>query len=136
MKKILACILIAATLVFMIGCGGGKNKSEIVGFWQITDENADAAYGIGLEFRKDKTLYIGLSKENIAQFTDMSEKDIERALEGLGYIYKITYNIKSDTVMEITVSAMMGLAKEKTEVTYSLDGDTLVFDGAVYKRVK
>jgi hypothetical protein len=38
--------------------------------------------------------------------------------------------------MEITVSAMMGLAKEKNEITYSLNGDTLVLDGATYKRVE
>jgi hypothetical protein len=136
MKKIGAFILIAATLVLMSGCGGGGNKSDIVGFWEITDENSAAAYGLGLEFRKDGTMYIGLSKENLAEFTDMSEKEIEQALEGLGYLYKITYDIKSDTSMEITVSAMMGLAKEKTEVAYSLDGDTLVLDGVTYKRVE
>lgn len=129
-------ILVAATLLLMIGCGGGKNKSEIVGFWEITDdENSGVTYGVGLEFRKDGTMYIGLSKDNLAEFTDMTEKEIEQAMEGLGYLYKITYDIKSDTEMEITVSAMMGLAKEKTDVTYSLSGDTLVLDGTTYKRV-
>ena len=38
--------------------------------------------------------------------------------------------------MEVTMKALMGLAKEKVTVTYSLDGDTLVFDGATYTRVK
>ena len=48
----------------------------------------------------------------------------------------IEYKIKSDTEMEVTVSALFGLQKESTTVTYSLDGDTLEFDGAVYTRVK
>ena len=48
----------------------------------------------------------------------------------------IKYEIKSDTEMEITMSALMGLKKEKVTVTYKLDGDTLEFDGATYSRVK
>jgi len=48
----------------------------------------------------------------------------------------IEYKVKSDTEMEIIASAMFGLAKETGIVEYSLDGDTLTFDGAVYKRVK
>ena len=57
-------------------------------------------------------------------------------MKGLEMLMKIKYKIKSDTEMEITVSAMLGLAKESTTVAYSLDGDTLVFDGATYTRVK
>ena len=48
----------------------------------------------------------------------------------------IDYKIKSDTEMEVTVSAFMGLAKETTTVSYTLDGDSLTFDGATYTRVK
>ena len=51
-------------------------------------------------------------------------------------LMKIEYEIKSDTEMVITVSAMFGLAKESDTVTYELNGDTLVFDGATYTRVK
>ena len=47
----------------------------------------------------------------------------------------IEYKIKSDTEMEITMKALFGLAKEKTVIPYSLDGDTLVFDGNTYARV-
>ena len=32
--------------------------------------------------------------------------------------------------------AKLGLAKESATVSYSLDGDTLVFDGATFTRVK
>jgi hypothetical protein len=136
MKKIWVFVLIAATLILMIGCGARKQQKRYRRFWELTDESSAVSYGLGLEFRKDGTMYIGLSKENLAEFTDMSEKEIEQALEGLGYLYKITYDIKDDTTMEITVSAMMGLAKEKNEITYSLNGDTLVLDGATYKRVE
>ena len=55
---------------------------------------------------------------------------------GLGMLMSIEYDIKSDTEMEITVSAMFGLAKESETITYALDGDTLTFDGATYTRVK
>ena len=48
----------------------------------------------------------------------------------------IEYKIKSDTVMELTAKALLGLVKEKTEVEYKLDGDKLTFDGATYSRVK
>ena len=48
----------------------------------------------------------------------------------------IEYKIKSDTEMEVTVSALFGLSKESSTIAYSLDGDTLVFDGATYTRVK
>ena len=57
-------------------------------------------------------------------------------MKGLEMLMKIKYKIKSDTKMEITVSAMLGFAEESTTVTYFLDGDTLVFDGATYTRVK
>ena len=51
-------------------------------------------------------------------------------------LYTIKYKVKSDTEIEVTISAMLGLAKESTTVEYSLDADTLVFDGATYIRVK
>ena len=54
----------------------------------------------------------------------------------LDMLITIKYKIKSDTEMEVTVSAMFGLAKETTTVSYKLDGDTLSFDGADYQRVK
>ena len=34
------------------------------------------------------------------------------------------------------MSAFMGMAKESNDVEYTLDGDTLVFDGATYTRIK
>ncbi|MBR3962366.1 MAG: hypothetical protein IKK14_02445, partial [Oscillospiraceae bacterium] len=63
---------------------------------------------------------------------DVSEED----LAALDFLMKMEYKIKSDTEMEVTMKALMGLAKEKVTVTYSLDGDTLVFDGVTYTRVK
>lgn len=58
-------------------------------------------------------------------------------MKGLGAIMSMKYKIKSDSVIEVTMSALMGLGgKETIEVSYSLNGDTLVFDGATYKRLK
>lgn len=61
---------------------------------------------------------------------------MSEAMQGLDALMSIDYKVISDTEMEITVSAMFDLAKESTKVTYSLEGDTLTFDGAVYTRVK
>ncbi len=38
--------------------------------------------------------------------------------------------------MEVTVKALLGLAKESETIAYELNGDTLKFDGAEYTRVK
>ena len=51
-------------------------------------------------------------------------------------LLSMEYEIKGDTEMEITMKALFGLAKEKATVAYELNGDTLVFDGATYTRVK
>ena len=51
-------------------------------------------------------------------------------------LMSMEYKIKSDTEMEITMKALLGLAKESATVKYQLDGDTLIFDGATYTRVK
>ena len=66
----------------------------------------------------------------------MSDKEWDEAMEGLDMLMSIEYDVKSDTEMKITVSAMFGLAKESTTIPYKLEGDTLTFDGAVYTRVK
>ena len=57
-------------------------------------------------------------------------------MKGLDMLMSMEYEIKSDTEMEITMKALLGLAKEKATVTYELKDDTLVFDGATYTRVK
>ena len=137
MSRFLALIL-TFLMVFSFTACSGSNKKNIVGTWQIVDEATATEYGIGIEFTKDGKLRYGLTEDILSTISgdDVSEQEIEDALEGLDLLMKITYDIKSDTEMEITISAMLGLAKESTTVTYELDGDTLTFDGAKYKRVK
>ncbi len=131
MKKILA-ILLAAMLVFSLAaCGGSGNKQAIIGTWQLTDEETETEYGLGLQFTKDGKLRYGLTLEDLTTLT--GDEDVDKALS---YLMSIEYKIKSDTEMEVTVSTMFGLAKESTTVAYSLNGDTLEFDGATYARVK
>ncbi|MBR6657343.1 MAG: hypothetical protein IKL18_04135 [Oscillospiraceae bacterium] len=129
MKKILALFLAAMMLLSLSACGGG-NKKDIVGTWHIVDETTQTEYGLGIQFEKDGTLRYGLTEEMFGE--DVSEED----LAALDFLMKMEYKIKSDTEMEVTMKALMGLKKEKVTVTYSLDGDTLVFDGVTYTRVK
>lgn len=129
MKKLLAIFLAAMMLLSLSACGGG-NKKDIVGTWHIVDETTQTEYGLGIQFEKDGTLRYGLTEEMFGE--DVTEEE----LAALDILMKMEYKIKSDTEMEITMKAFMGLAKEKATVTYSLDGDTLVFDGVTYTRVK
>lgn len=136
MKKTIAIILVLVLVLALTACGG--NKKGIVGAWELTDTETETQYGFGLEFKKDGTMIYGLTSDMINQLSegDMSEKEIDEALESMGMFMKIEYKIKSDTEMEIKVSALFGLASEKTTVPYKLSGDTLEFDGATYTRIK
>ena len=131
MKKLLAFLLAAIMLLGLTACAGGGNKQAIIGTWKLLDEETQTEYGLGLQFTKDGKLHYGLTLEDLTTLT--GDEDVDKALS---YLMSIDYKIKSDTQMEITVSALLGLAKETTTVTYSLDGDTLVFDGTTYTRVK
>ncbi len=137
MKRFFIFLLAVLVILSLTACGS-SNKKDIVGTWHIVDEDTATEYGIGIEFTKDGKLRYGLTEEmfrNLAD-EDMSDSDWDDAMEGLDMLMSIEYDVKSDTEMEITVSAMFGLAKEKTTIPYSLEGDTLTFDGATYTRVK
>ena len=131
MKKLLAIILAALMLLSLAACGSGGNKQAIIGTWKLVDEETQTEYGLGLQFTKDGKLRYGLTLDDLTTLT--GDEDVDKALS---YLMSIEYKIKSDTEMEVTVSALFGLQKESTTVTYSLDGDTLEFDGATYTRVK
>lgn len=136
MKKWIAILLVLTLALSLCACGGG-NKKAVVGTWRLVDETTETTYGLGLEFKKDGTLVYGITSDMLSQLSDeqMSEKEWEESMEAMSYLMKIEYKIKSDTEMEIKVSALLGLASEKSIVPYSIDGDTLTFDGATYARV-
>ncbi len=139
MKKVLAFTLALMMLVSLTACGkGGGNKKNIVGMWQIVDTETATEYGMGIEFTKDGKMRYGLTEDVLLSLTDgeADSDDWADAMEGLDALMNIQYKIKSDTEMEVTVSAFMGLAKESAVVTYELKGDTLIFDGGTYSRVK
>ena len=138
MKKILAFLLAAMMLLSLTACGGGSNKKNIVGMWQIVDTETQTEYGMGIEFTKDGKLRYGLTEDVLLGLTDgeADSDDWADAMEGLELLMDIEYKIKSDTEMEVTISAFMGLGKESTIVPYELKGDTLIFDGGMYSRVK
>ena len=135
-KKFSAVILTVVMILALTACGGGGNKKDIVGTWHIMDEETATEYGLGIEFEKDGTLRYGLTEELLTGLSDADGEDVEDALAGLDMLMSMEYEIKSDTEMEITMKAFLGLAKESATVEYKLDGDTLIFDGATYTRVK
>lgn len=133
MKKGLALLLAAALLFCVAACGKSSNEKAIIGAWQLVDTELETEYGLGIEFEKDGTLRYGFTEDVLESLTNGEVSD--DALEGLDMLMKIEYDILSDTEMEITVSALFGLAKESDTVSYSLSGDTLIFDGATYTRI-
>ena len=138
MKKFLAFLLAAMMLLSLTACSGGSNKKNIVGMWQIVDTETQTEYGMGIEFTKDGKLRYGLTEDVLLGLTDgeADSDDWADAMEGLELLMNIEYKIKSDTEMEVTISAFMGLGKESTIIPYELKGDTLIFDGGTYSRVK
>jgi len=135
MKKLLS-ILLALTLVFSLAaCGGHPNEKSIVGIWHVVDEATETDYGLGIEFTKDGLVRYGLTEDVFTALADGDDAAAEDAMEALDFLVKMEYEIKSDTEMEITAKALLGLGGKETEtVTYSLDGDNLTFDGTAFTR--
>ena len=133
MKKIFAMVLALVMVFALASCGGSKNEKNIVGVWKLVDTETETEYGLGIEFTKDGKLRYGLTEE---VFEAIGGGDAEDVMDGLDLLMSFEYEIKSDTEMEITMKAFLGLAKETTDVSYALNGDTLTFDGAEYTRVK
>ena len=133
MKKIFAMVLVLVMVFALASCGGNKNEKNIVGVWKLVDTETETEYGLGIEFTKDGKLRYGLTEE---VFEAIGGGDAEDVMDGLDLLMSIEYEIKSDTEMEITMKAFLGLAKETTDVSYALNGDTLTFDGAEYTRVQ
>lgn len=131
MKKFLAIALAALMLLSLTACGGSGNKQAIVGIWALVDTELETEYGLGIEFTKDGKMHYGLTLDVLEGLT--GDEDVDAALD---LLLTIEYKIKSDTEMEITMKALLGLKQETVTVSYALDGDTLEFDGATYTRVK
>ena len=131
MKKIFAMVLVLVMVFALASCGGSKNEKNIVGVWKLVDTETETEYGLGIEFTKDGKLRYGLTEE---VFEAIGGGDAEDVMDGLDLLMSIEYEIKSDTEMEITMKAFLGLAKEKTDISYALNGDTLTFDGGTYSQ--
>ncbi len=130
MKKIIALTLTFIMLLALVSCGGNPNKKAIIGTWKLVDTETETEYGLGIQFTDDGKVRYGLTED---MFDD---GDIDEALAGLDMLMTIKYKVLSDTEMELTASALFGLASESDTVEYKLDGDTLIFDGVEYTRDK
>ena len=135
-RRFLAVILTVVMILVLTACGGGSNKKDIVGAWRLVDTETETEYGLGIEFEKGGKLRYGLTEDILTGLAGADEEEAEELMKGLDLLMSMEYEIKSDTEMEITMKALLGLAKEKATVTYELKDDTLVFDGATYTRVK
>ena len=130
MKKIISVALVLIMIFALASWGGSPNEKGIIGTWKLVDTETETEYGLGIQFTDDGKVRYGLTE-------DMFDGgDIDEALAGLDMLMTIKYEIKSDTEMELTASALFGLAKESDTVEYKLDGDTLIFDGVEYTRDK
>ena len=135
MKKLLA-ILMAVTMIFALAaCGGNPNEKNIVGVWHVVNTETETDYGLGIEFTKDGAVRYGLTEDVFTAIADGDEKAAEDAMKAMDFLVKMEYEIKSDTEMEVTAKALMGLGgKESETITYALDGDNLTFDGVAFTR--
>lgn len=128
MKRRMFALTLAVLLALSAaGCGGGNQKA-LVGTWEITDD-AGSAYGWGIRFDQDGTFFFAAGAED-------NDEELEEAFAAMQVLYTIEYKVKSDTELELTQKLLGGLGgKETTSVAYSLQGDTLIFDGTAYTRV-
>ena len=163
MKRTLAIILAIMIIFPLTGCGieglisglsegtpsgvtNTKNPS-LIGTWELVIEDeastdggeseaalSDIDFGLGIEFTKDGKLRYGFDSESLESIAGGT--DVNDLLGGMEMLMTIYYEVKSDTELEMTISALMGMKTETQTVEYSLNGDTLVFDGATYTRVK
>ena len=128
-KRFLPRALALLLVLSLCGCGGG-NKKAIVGTWELTDDASGDTYGWGIRFDKDGKFYFATGAEG-------SDEDLDEALEAMAVLYTIEYKVLSDTELELTQKLLGGFGGKQTDtVAYSLEGDTLTFDGATYTRVK
>ncbi len=137
MKKLLSVMLVLTLVFALASCGGHPNEKGIVGVWHVVDEETETDYGLGIEFTKDGLVRYGLTEDVFTALADGDEKDAETAMKALDVLVKMEYKIKSDTEMEITAKALLGLGgKESETISYALDGDSLTFDDVKFTRVQ
>ncbi len=137
MKKLLSVMLVLTLVFSLAACGGNPNEKNIVGVWHVVDEETETDYGLGIEFTKDGKVRYGLTEDVFTALADGDEKAANDALKAMDFIASMEYKVRSDTEMEITVKALMGLGgKESETITYSLDGDNLTFDDVKFTRAK
>ncbi len=126
MKKILTAAAVVLAVFVLASCGisAGGNKNALAGTWEITDGDG-GKYGIGIKFDKKGKFYYAAAADAGTQ------KELQETFEAMSMLYDLTYDIKSDTEMDVTLKLFGGFGgKETVTVQYRLDGDTLFLDGS------
>jgi hypothetical protein len=129
MKKRILLLALAALLVLTLSACGSKNSVE--GKWKLQAGDAMGLDSLGMDY----ALVFKSGKLTIE--VDMSQIPAEQKAMVQGYLsmFQITYKIKSDTEMELSMAG----AGTQT-VKYKVSGDTLTLgegsEAATLVRVK
>jgi len=131
-KRILLIVLAALLLLSATACG----KKSLEGKWKLVGaEGSDyaemEAFGAEIYFVFDNekvTFEFDFSNSELSE----EEQQYAESMLGMMTLIQITYEVKSDTELEMTTSAF-GQTETET-VQYSLEGDTLTFEGATFER--
>jgi len=121
-------VLAALMVLSLTSCG----KKGIEGTWKYESgqakEFSDLGGAYALTFSKGAvTVDVDWSKAGL------SETDAAFAKTMVG-MAKFTYELTSDTEMKVTISAESIGYNDTQTFTYKLNGDTLLLDGATFKR--
>ncbi|MCR5611488.1 MAG: hypothetical protein K6F68_06640 [Clostridiales bacterium] len=65
----------------------------------------------------------------------LKSESAQKFLSEISKAAELKYKIIDDSTMETKVSLLFGFLDHTSEVSYSLNGDELVFDGVQYRRV-
>ncbi len=135
MRKLLLILLFLMTATGMAGCADNKeNQKNIVGIWQLSEEEPVSEYGVGIEFAEDGSLYYGLTANMIENLA--AGQPLEVVHSGVKSISTMEYKIKNENELDVVVHILHGIKKQKETINYSLTGDTLIYDGLTYQRLK
>ncbi len=134
-KRVLLVIMAALMLLTIMACG----KKGIEGKWKLVGSGGDT-FGdfsdMGMEGAEFFLVLKGgkMTFEFNLDKVDMTdeERQTAEAMMGMLNMATITYEVKSETEMEMSYS-FMGESDTQT-VEYTLNGDTLEIDGTAFQR--
>lgn len=138
MKKITIMLLVCVLLLSFGACTKKAEVSELVGYWQLMDEDV-IAYGMLLSFTEETVAY-GFSAELAEGETALDYLDVFKVMAAL---FEVEYSIDGDVIVLHTAElnsyydeeAGEMIEYEDTRISYTLSGDVLMLRGNRYERI-